>query len=373
MVQIQVQAEKLNKRKVIPGFLPDPDNIAGVVFKNKIIEAEEIIDVPNPGLGKWYKDRDGYFYWGGGVKEIDFFAVKTSSEQTPYPWWLKNAFYSIPDLWAGEDMPKVTIAILDTGITEHIDFDFNKIAGFNYIDKTTDYKTDSVGHGTHLAGIIAAKGIKSSGIIPGVNLFIAKVCDNSGTPSLDAVKNALNDILNNLNGASGIDVINMSFNLAARNNDTEQKLLEDITTLLKRISQEQCVLVSACGDEDWEFENFPACLDECISVGSIDQGFKRSSFSTKSLTLDIMSPGENIISSMAFDSTIIKNGTSQSSAIISAICALGIRELKRKGEKNTILLKKALFQTAINNSFSMNEYGHGICNPNNFIKTIKSV
>lgn len=72
METLIVTAPKLNKRKVIPVNLPDKENIAGVVFKNFVFEGEEVLVVPNPALGKWYKDRDEYFYWAGGlnVQEI---------------------------------------------------------------------------------------------------------------------------------------------------------------------------------------------------------------------------------------------------------------------------------------------------------------
>ena len=79
MTQFIVTAAKLNKRKVIPAMLPDANSIAGIVFKNFVFEGDEVTTVPNPGLGKWYKDRDGFFYWGGAL------AVVPSSPETILP------------------------------------------------------------------------------------------------------------------------------------------------------------------------------------------------------------------------------------------------------------------------------------------------
>ena len=67
MAQLIVKAKKLNKRKNVPAFLPDPGSIIGFVKENFIFEGEEVAIVPNPDLGKWYKDRDNNFYWGGGL------------------------------------------------------------------------------------------------------------------------------------------------------------------------------------------------------------------------------------------------------------------------------------------------------------------
>jgi chitosanase len=70
-MRLIVKAKKLNIRKRIPIFFPDPDGITGVVAADTIFEGEEVLSVPNPALGKWYRDRDGYFYWGGGLGEIE--------------------------------------------------------------------------------------------------------------------------------------------------------------------------------------------------------------------------------------------------------------------------------------------------------------
>ncbi len=71
MEKLVVNVKKLNKRKVIPSSLPDNNNISGMVFLNYTFYGDEVIPVPNPALGKWYKDKDGYFYWGGGLNVFE--------------------------------------------------------------------------------------------------------------------------------------------------------------------------------------------------------------------------------------------------------------------------------------------------------------
>lgn len=71
MPRLVVKAKKLNKRSVIPNALPSQDGIVGTVFENYIFNGDEVSTVPNPGLGKWYKDSNGHFYWGGALNIID--------------------------------------------------------------------------------------------------------------------------------------------------------------------------------------------------------------------------------------------------------------------------------------------------------------
>lgn len=61
-----VNAKKLNKRSSVPANLAEK-NIIGTVYQGFRFEGEEVTNVPNPSLGKWYKDRDGSIYWGGGL------------------------------------------------------------------------------------------------------------------------------------------------------------------------------------------------------------------------------------------------------------------------------------------------------------------
>ncbi len=77
-----VSAEKLNKRSIIPSQLPDKEHISGVVFKDFQFIGEEVISVPNPNLGKWFKDSDGSFYWAGGLKVLSLVADE-EDEQVP--------------------------------------------------------------------------------------------------------------------------------------------------------------------------------------------------------------------------------------------------------------------------------------------------
>ena len=310
---------------------------------------------------QWYRNDAGNYFWSGGFNTPD----KTGN----YPWWIKNSVFSIPELWSEPSLREVKVAILDTGISKHIDFNFTKITGYNYLSNTNDYQSDIYGHGTHLAGIIAASGIKSYGVAPETNLFIAKVCDDYGRPKINAVKEALNDICEGKNGGDGIRVINMSFDLPPER-EQDELLIKDIENLINRLSDEkQCIIVCSCGEISDLYDSFPAKMPACIAVGSVNLNLFRSSKSRITPILDIMAPGEAITSSKDTMLTVELSGTSQAAAFVSGVCSLSIQRMKQT-EFLAESVKNILFKTAYNNSFSIPEYGHGIINPNKLLETL---
>jgi len=66
-----VTVPKLNKRNAVPSSLADKAGIVGIANKGFAFEGSEIANITNPSLGRWYKDRDNYFYWGGGLNVIE--------------------------------------------------------------------------------------------------------------------------------------------------------------------------------------------------------------------------------------------------------------------------------------------------------------
>jgi chitosanase len=66
-----VTASKLNRRKSVPASLSDKTNIAGTVTKGFTFDANEVTGVRDTNLGKWYRDKDSFYYWGGGIAILD--------------------------------------------------------------------------------------------------------------------------------------------------------------------------------------------------------------------------------------------------------------------------------------------------------------
>jgi lysozyme len=67
VMQLIVTVKKLNRRSRVPAKLTEKESILGTVPQGFKFDGEEVKNIPDPVLGKWYKDQEGFFYWGGGV------------------------------------------------------------------------------------------------------------------------------------------------------------------------------------------------------------------------------------------------------------------------------------------------------------------
>ena len=106
----------------------------------------------------------------------------------------------------------VCVAVLDTGIYPHRDFDRRIVAFYDYIQhRSLPY--DDNGHGTHVCGILAGSGVASQGryrgIAPGCCLIGMKVLDRSGNGRKEDVLKALDWIIRNKD-EYGIRIVNIS-------------------------------------------------------------------------------------------------------------------------------------------------------------------
>lgn len=80
---LEVNVKNLNKRSRIPASFADKDSIIGIVKNGFRFQGDEVSDVPNPALGKWYKDRDNYFYWAGGLTIVEQAPPQGQPNDTP--------------------------------------------------------------------------------------------------------------------------------------------------------------------------------------------------------------------------------------------------------------------------------------------------
>lgn len=114
------------------------------------------------------------------------------------------------------DGKKVKVAVIDSGIYPHDDLSI--AGGYSAVSYTSSYKDDN-GHGTHVAGIIAAKhdGYGIDGIAPDVRLYAVKALDRKGAGDLKSLLKAIDWSI-----ANKMDIINMSLGTNA-----DSKILHD--------------------------------------------------------------------------------------------------------------------------------------------------
>ncbi len=208
----------------------------------------------------------------------------------------------------------VKVAVIDTGVyAEHKDLQGRLTDGYDTLNKdhTPD---DKDGHGTHVAGIIAANtnSFGITGTAPGVSVVPIKT-GTGDILSSDAIIAGINYAI-----TKKVDVINMSFGSFDSNSGIEGALWE--------AHKKGIVLVASSGNDESSKVAFPAAYPWVIAVGATDlrtNTTKKADFSNFGGFLDIMAPGVYLKSTSltgGYDDKL--NGTSFSAPVISGLAAL---------------------------------------------------
>ena len=183
----------------------------------------------------------------------------------------------------------VKIGVIDTGI-DHNHPDLH-VAGGMWISIYLDYD-DVLLHGTHVAGIIAAKqdNFGVVGMAPEAELYSLKVFTIYGTTSLGVIIEAIQWCIDHK-----IDIVNMSFGTSlpsASLQDACQKAYEAGLLLVASAGN------SGRGSVDTTV--YPAKYNSVLSVGAIDENMEVADFSSRGEDLDVVAPGVNVLSTFTF-------------------------------------------------------------------------
>lgn len=237
--------------------------------------------------------------------------------------------YDATDLWglAKSDVPgawalngvggnvwdaNVRVAVIDTGVrTDHPDLASNCVAGFDFHNIDSDPMDDN-GHGTHVAGTIAAIGNNNRGVVgaaPNCTILPIKAMGSNGSGATSATTNAIIYAVQN-----GADVINMS--LGSRTYSLTERNAIDYA-----IGQ-GVVVVAAAGNSNTSIRHYPAAYPGVISVGATTNTDARASFSNFGNWVSIAAPGVNILSTDFEGGYSVKQGTSMASPLVAGVAAL---------------------------------------------------
>ena len=206
---------------------------------------------------------------------------------------------------------EILVAVLDTGIDRnHEDLKGKVAVEINFTDSLTP--GDVYGHGTHIAGIIAASGDNGTGIVgmaPDSRLINVKIADDKGRCQASAVARGIIWAVNN-----GANVINISVEL-------EKPSLE-LESAVNYAWSRGVVIITAAGNEGSQSPVYPAYYENCIAVAAIKQDDNLAPLSNHGDWVDMAAPGFNIYSTLPDNSYGYKSGTSFAAAYVSGIAAL---------------------------------------------------
>lgn len=266
------------------------------------------------------------------------------------------------------DKKELIVAVIDSGVDiEHPDLKgriwYNeKICagapnaknlacnGYNYLENNV-ILTDDIGHGTHVAGIIAANrnniGVAGAADLR-VKIMPLKVLNSevkgfvyNGKIITDVIAEAMNFAMKN-----GAEVINLSLGWP--------KLIN--TAKIKKAFQDaednNIIVVAAAGNNNKDLPTFPCAYENVICVGAIDNRGQPTSFTNHGSKVDVVAPGEFIVSTyprnlesrtLRIKNYETKNGSSQAAPYVAA--AIANLKLLHPGLSND-QVRKLLFSTS---------------------------
>jgi len=212
----------------------------------------------------------------------------------------------------------ISVAILDTGIARHPDLE-DRIAacadftqpGSGMADGACD---DLNGHGTHVAGIIAADGGADGkgayGIAPDADLLVYKVCNDAGSCFADDIAAAIRTAVD-----AGAQVINLSFG-----SDVESSLIADAVAYA--VSKDVLVVAAAGNDGPYpDSVDFPAALPGVMAVAAMDADGVIPEWSSRGEKVEAVAPGVNVESTFTDGGYAILSGTSLAAPHVAGLAA----------------------------------------------------
>lgn len=248
---------------------------------------------------------------------------------------------------------KVKVALLDSGVD--VDEDIECVERMNFLDNANEdlnfMMDDITGHGTSIAGLICAKQNedRACGIAANVELYSAKVLDYENKASTERIVRAIQWAID-----QKVNIIHMSFGTSEYSPELRQ--------IVKKAHQQGILLVAAAGNDGTAGEDestvlYPGAFDEVLSVGATDVENKKASWSASGEELDIVAPGDKILSTGAFGGIVVQEGTSLAAAQVTGVAAVLWGKYPNQSNDFIMELIKNSANSAVNQNGNENEQG----------------
>jgi subtilisin family serine protease len=263
--------------------------------------------------------------------------------------------------WPETNGTAVNVAILDTGADlNHPDLAANIKGGYNAINSHKSAEDDH-GHGTHVAGIIAAANndIGVIGVAPKINLYPVKVLDRYNSGSLSDILDGMQWCIDNR-----MDVVNMSFGSTA-----SDPLLQIAVTALNTAGIVQVAAAGNLGTSGGTIL-YPAKYPETIAVSSFDINDMIAASSSFGAEIDLAAPGVSIYSTSMDGTYVYMSGTSMAAPHVTASAALLLSLYPDLRPEET---KATLKNTAEDLGLPAEEQGAGLVRPDQAIHNPASI
>ncbi|WP_202078324.1 S8 family peptidase [Caldalkalibacillus salinus] len=213
----------------------------------------------------------------------------------------------------------VKVAILDTGIdNEHEDLAANVKGGYSVFtdDENSDPFYDGNGHGTHVAGTVAAvdNTLGVLGVAHQADLYAVKVLSNSGSGSYAGIAEGIEWAVKN-----DMDIINMSLG-----GSSSSSVLEEMCNAAYDAGVLTVAAAGNSGNRGGKGDSvgYPAKYESVIAVAAVDADNQRASFSSTGPAVELAAPGVDVLSTVPNNGYDRYNGTSMASPHVAGVAAL---------------------------------------------------
>ena len=221
-----------------------------------------------------------------------------------------------PQAWASSSGSCATpVAIVDTGLRSGLaDLEGRVLhhLGYDFAEGDPDPR-DGHGHGTHVAGTVAAAFNNSTsiaGVAPGACVFGVKVLSDEGEGTSEAVAAGI------VHAADvGARIINLSLGCDC---DVQQVIEEALAYAAAR----DVVIVAAAGNDGKSKLHYPASSPKTIAVAALDRNFALASFSSHGPGIDLAAPGVDVVSLFRDGESCMGSGTSMATPHVAGAAAL---------------------------------------------------
>ena len=203
---------------------------------------------------------------------------------------------------------KVKVAILDSGVDYGNDIEVKESVNFVEDSEMSPLFIDDTGHGTSVAGIIAADDDNDgiTGINTNVEIYSARVLKDNKAP-VDRVVAGIEWAIE-----KNVNILNLSF--------STHKDSKELHKAIQKAYNKGILIIAAAGNEGKV--EYPAAYKEVVAVGAIKADGKISENSATGKEMELVAPGEKVKSSALLNGTVIVSGTSIAAPQVAAIASL---------------------------------------------------
>ena len=241
-----------------------------------------------------------------------------------------------------------TVCIIDTGINyNHPDLAGKLAGGYDFVNNDEDPMDDN-GHGTHVAGIVAANG-NIMGVAPDSKIVAIKVLFFDGSGSLSDVFDGIDWCVNNSKELN-ISVISLSLGTDCTNPVTNhtctQSFCDSAAPLVEEAISKNISIVIATGNEGLNDRiSFPACIPGVIAVAASDKSDSFASFSNRNSDVKLTAPGTSIRSTYGNDYAVLSGTSMAAPHAAGAIAIINQLIFAHNDSKNYSSIEKIMVKT----------------------------